>query len=445
MANQKSLGKRVWFNLILFGFMGQVAWAVENIYFNTYLFNYIGGDTGDISLMVSLSAVTAVLTTFIMGTLSDKLNKRKLFISAGYIAWGVTVAVFAFISRENIGSLFGISGAAEVLAATVSVVIIMDCIMTFMGSTSNDAAFNAWITDVTDTGNRGTAESVLSLLPLFAMAIVTVGFGAGVSAFGYPLCFLILGAGVTVCGILGLFTVKDSRSGVKSDSNYFKDIIYGFRPSVVKSNKSLYVALAAIGIFNCAVQVFMPYIFIYVQHFIGLDFNNIGALLTPGTMIAAAVGVIGAVAAVILFGKGVDRFGKSRFVFVSVVLFAAGLVLMFFARKISLFLLSLIVMLFGYAMLMIILNASVRDFTPEDKVGLFQGVRMIFAVLIPMVIGPSLGSYITGRFSYLHEGAMYINDYGESVCVPVPEIFLTAAAVSVLIIVPAVYLRKKLK
>ena len=136
----------------------------------------------------------------------------------------------------------------------------------------------------------------------------------------------------------------------------FKDIIYGFRPSVVKSNKSLYVALAAIGIFNCAVQVFMPYIFIYVQHFIGLDFNNIGALLTPGTMIAAAVGVIGAVAAVILFGKGVDKFGKSRFVFVSVVLFAAGLVLMFFARKISLFLLSLIVMLLGYAMLMIILN-----------------------------------------------------------------------------------------
>ena len=36
---------RTWFNIIVFGFMGQVAWAVENIYFNTFLFNYIGGTT----------------------------------------------------------------------------------------------------------------------------------------------------------------------------------------------------------------------------------------------------------------------------------------------------------------------------------------------------------------------------------------------------------------
>ena len=164
--NPHKLGARIWFNLILFGFMGQVAWAVENVYFNTYLFNYIGGNANDVSKMVSFSAVAAVLTTFIMGTLSDKLNKRKLFISVGYILWGFTVAVFAWISRENIGSLFHISDSAKVLAVTVSIVIIMDCVMTFMGSTSNDAAFNAWITDVTVPENRGVAESVLSLLPL---------------------------------------------------------------------------------------------------------------------------------------------------------------------------------------------------------------------------------------------------------------------------------------
>ena len=28
--NTSKLGGRIWFNVILFGFMGQIAWAVEN-------------------------------------------------------------------------------------------------------------------------------------------------------------------------------------------------------------------------------------------------------------------------------------------------------------------------------------------------------------------------------------------------------------------------------
>ena len=143
---KKKLGGRILFNIILFGFIGQVAWAVENIYFNTFLFNYIGGTADDIAKMVAASAVAAVVTTFIMGTLSDKFDRRKIFISGGYIVWGFTVAVFAFISRENIGKFFHISDSAKVLAATVCVVIIMDCIMTFFGSTSNDATFSSWVT-----------------------------------------------------------------------------------------------------------------------------------------------------------------------------------------------------------------------------------------------------------------------------------------------------------
>ena len=38
--------------------------------------------------------------------------------------------------------------------------------MTFFGSTANDAAFNAYITDAIDSGNRGKTESVLAILPL---------------------------------------------------------------------------------------------------------------------------------------------------------------------------------------------------------------------------------------------------------------------------------------
>ena len=437
------LGKRILFNLILFGFMGQVAWAVENVYFNTFLYNFICGTPKDISVMVACSAVAAVVTTVIMGTLSDKLNRRKVFICAGYILWGITVAVFALISRENIARAFSISDEVKVVAATVSVVIIMDCVMTFMGSTANDAAFNAWVTDVTVPENRGTAEAVLATLPILATLIVTVGFGAGVSAVGYPACFIGLGIMVTLCGIIGLFSVKDSRSGVKEKSNYFQDLIYGFRPSVVRENSKLYLSLTAACMFNIAVQIFLPYLFIYLQHYLGFDFAKLQ--ITPLVIVCALAALVGFIAVTVLLGKLIDRVGKTNFIFPSVVIFIVGLVAVYFAKKLWVFGLLALIMLVGYGLLMIVLNASVRDFTPEDKVGQFQGVRMIFYVLLPMVIGPAIGNKTIELFAKNYDLGTMLNDYGEATLVPIPTIFLAAAAVSVLIFIPLIFLQRQNK
>ena len=393
--------------------------------------------------MVACSAVAAVVTTFIMGTLSDKLNRRKVFICAGYILWGITVAVFALISRENIARAFSISDEVKVVAATVSVVIIMDCVMTFMGSTANDAAFNAWVTDVTVPENRGTAEAVLATLPILATLIVTVGFGAGVSAVGYPACFIGLGIMVTLCGIIGLFSVKDSRSGVKEKSNYFQDLIYGFRPSVVRENSKLYLSLTAACMFNIAVQIFLPYLFIYLQHYLGFDFAKLQ--ITPLVIVGALAALVGFIAVTVLLGKLIDRVGKTNFIFPSVVIFIVGLVAVYFAKKLWVFGLLALIMLVGYGLLMIVLNASVRDFTPEDKVGQFQGVRMIFYVLLPMVIGPAIGNKTIELFAKNYDLGTMLNDYGEATLVPIPTIFLAAAAVSVLIFIPLIFLQKQNK
>ena len=439
------LSGRTWFNLILFGFMGQIAWAVENVYFNTFLFNYIGGTTRHISAMVALSALTAVVSTFLMGTLSDRLAKRKPFLCFGYVLWGVTVAVFALISRENIGRLFSLTVPAAVLTATVSVVIIMDCVMTFVGSTGNDAAFNAWVTDSTVPENRGVAESVLSVMPILATLGVTAGFGAGVTAVGYPACFLALGAVVTVCGILGLFTVKESAHVEKKGGNYLSDLVYGFRPTTVRENKELYLSLLCVCIFNTAVQVFMPYLFIYIQHYLQFDFGTLLSSISPKLLVIAALVLVGFIAVIVLLGKMLDRFGKRRFVFLSTGIFIVGLIAVSFAGKIGVFALLACVMLCGYGLMMIIFNATVRDFTPEDKVGQFQGVRMIFAVLIPMVAGPYTGSFVTELFAERHDLGTYVNDYGEAVLVPVPEIFIAAAVVCALVILPTVRIRKKLR
>ena len=221
----KKFGRLNWTILIIFGLIGQIAWSVENMYFNVFVFDTIAKDLDTITLMVQASGVTATLVTLVAGTLSDKIGNRNKFISIGYIIWGVTVALFGMLSPELVGSLFNLE-VTKAIALCLALVVISDCVMTLFGSTANDAAFNAWVTDNTEKEYRGSVEGVLAILPLIAMLIVAGGFGILVEMMGYSTLFLVLGIVISLSGIIGVFVIKDSPKLEKSGT--FKDIIYGF-------------------------------------------------------------------------------------------------------------------------------------------------------------------------------------------------------------------------
>ncbi len=419
------------------------------MFFNTFLYNSVYNGASQaavngsidvmsaISTMVAASASFTVLATFLMGTLSDKIGKRKPFISIGYILWGIVTAVFGVISRDNTAKLFHLTDEVRILTVTVAIVIVMDCVMSFIGSTGNDAAFNAWVTDVTSTKNRATVESVLTLLPLVATAGV-MGLAGAVESIGYNVIFIGLGGIVTVCGILGLFTVKDANVQPQTEGSYWKDIVYGFRPSVVKENKKLYLALSANCFTSTAFQVFFPYIFIYLGNVMHFSLDNVMASLTPAIMAVAAVVVIAAVAMVILAGRLMDKLGKEKFMVFSVVLYFLGLFAAGFAKNIVVFFICAVPALLGWALFGIAMNASVRDFMPEGKIGSFQGIRILFYVLIPMIIGPFIGNVVC-RFSEI----TYTNEYGVVTSAPGNVMFWAAAAVAVLTLIPVLILRRK--
>lgn len=449
--NKAKLGGRIWINIILFGFMGQIAWAVENMFFNTFLYNSIyNGATQEavngsvdvmsaISIMVAASASFTVVATFLMGTLSDKIGRRKPFISIGYILWGIVTAGFGVISRDNTAAFFNINDEVRILTVTVAMVIVMDCIMSFIGSTGNDAAFNAWVTDVTSTKNRATVESVLTILPLVATAGV-MGLAGAVESIGYNVIFIALGAIVTVCGIIGIVTIKDSNVKTVQSSSFWKDLLYGFRLSVVKENKKLYLALSANCFTSTAFQVFFPYIFIYLGNVMNFSLDNVLASLTPAIMAVAAVVVIIAIALVISAGKLMDKLGKDKFMVFSVVLYFAGLFAAGFAKNIVVFFICAVPALLGWALFGIAMNASVRDYMPEGKVGSFQGIRIIFYVLIPMIVGPFIGNIVC-RFSEI----TYTNEYNVVTSAPGNVMFWAASVVAVLTLIPVIILRKNNK
>ena len=444
MEKSAKLSKSLLFNIILFGFMGQVAWAVENNFFNLYMLK-IGGDMHDISIMIGVSAVVAFLTTLFMGSLSDKINKRKIFICAGYILWGLTVIAFAIINPEFIAKIMG-TDIGSAVSATVILIIIMDGLMTFMGSTSNDAAFNAWITDIGTSSNRSKIESILAVVPVIATLAVTGSFGAifgnnqEVGQREYSLYFFILGAVVAACGIIGIFTVKESRTNVKTTAGFAETLVYGFKPSVIKNNKSLYISLVCMGVFSVSSQIFFPYIFIYLDKH--LDMSALGSMLTPGVIVFAAIFAAILIATLVYIIIMSDRKGKAPYLYPAAILYLIGLILVFIADdNILYFILSALVTLVGYGLLMIMLGAAVRDFTPESKTGQLQGIRMIFSVLLPMLIGPTVAEKISTAYS----ATTYVNDYGEILPTPAPHIFLGAAVAGALIVIPLFFLMKEFK
>ncbi len=72
-------------------------------------------------------------------------------------------------------------------------VVVMDSIMTFFGSTANDAAFNAWTADVASSDTRGRVEGVLNLSVFLAQIVAMVAAGMLIDSLGYFTFFYLLG------------------------------------------------------------------------------------------------------------------------------------------------------------------------------------------------------------------------------------------------------------
>ncbi|MBR7112216.1 MAG: MFS transporter [Clostridia bacterium] len=397
------------------------------MYFNLFVFETIAPDLGTVTLMVQLSGVAATVTTLVAGTFSDKLGNRRAFISWGYLIWGVTMALFGMLDSDLIAGLLH-TDAAKAVGITLVLAVVADCVMTLFGSTANDAAFNAWVTDNTEESYRGKVEGVIAILPLAAMLIVAGGFGILVSFIGYRMLFLGLGAVISISGIAGLFLIADSPDLQKSGS--LKDIFYGFTPSVVKRNAPLYVTLLITCVYGIACQVFMPYLIIYMKTY--LDFSVVEYSVVFGAAI-----ILGALINLRLTAFS-DRVSKAKLLYSAAAVMALGLFLMYLSRfggKMAVLLsfgIAGFVMITGYIFVSALCGALTRDYTPKENAGKLQGVRMIFSVLIPMLVGPMIGNAIN-KSAGVTLPDMGSADVMTTAYIPAPGIFLAGALVTLLI------------
>ena len=427
MGKTKASSK-FWVSLVIFSLVGQIAWGMENMYFNVFIYKMFSASAEAISGMVAASAVAATVTTLLVGALSDKIGKRKLFICGGYILWGISILSFSLVRVDIIGKLFPYASAA---AVGVSLTIILDCVMTFFGSSANDACFNAWLTDSTDETNRGAVEGINSMMPLLAILVVFggfMGFDLGKSE-SWTAIFIIIGSVVTALGIAGFWLIDEPKLDTSGNESYFKNLFYGFRLGIVKENPGFYLALAAYAVFNIAIQIFMPYLILYYTVALGMD--NYVLIFAPAIILAAAF--------TFFYGKQYDKKGFRSAVILPLILLMAGFVVLYFFKATVPVFLGTLIMLSGYLAGMAMFGAIIRDKTPAGKAGMFQGLRIVGQVLIPGVIGPAIGAAV------LKNAETILNDDGTTSFIPNRNIFLAAFIAAIFIWVVLIPLFKKLK
>lgn len=410
---EKSKKTKFYLTLVIFSLIGQIAWVVENMYFNVFIYKMFGATPTDISNMVMASAISATLTTLVIGALSDKVGKRKIFMCLGYILWGVSILSFALIRKDIISAVF--PTAVSVSAICITLVIIMDCLMTFFGSSANDAAFNAWLTDSTNSENRGSAEGINSMMPLMAILVVFGGF-MGFSLEKpeeWTLIFSIIGVVVILIGVLGFFIIDEPKIRAEENKSYFKNILYGFRPSVIKENKMLYIYLICFAIFGISIQIFMPYLIIYYEK--TLQMADYVFIMAPAIILAGVF--------TFFWGKAYDKFGFNKSIVPSLGLLALGYIFLILFTGKSLVFIGSLLMMCGYLSGMAVFGAIIRDKTPENKSGMFQGLRIVGQVLIPGIIGPYIGKLV------LRNAEVITNNDGTTSFLPNQSIFVSALVV----------------
>ncbi len=421
---KQKLGRKFWTSLILFGLIGQVAWVVENMYLNVFIYKMFHASAAQISLMVSASAVAATVTTLLVGAWSDRIGKRKVFICGGYILWGITLFAFGMVRMDVLEPMVGSVAAASSLGVTL--VIILDCVMTFFGSGANDACYNAWLTDCGDETNRGKIEGLNSMMPLLAILVVFGGFmGFDLEQAGsWSVIYAIIGGIVLVTGVIGWFLIDEPGRVHKGDTDcaqtdtgcettgavpsFWDNLRYSFRPSVVKENKLLYSVLGAFAVFGISIQVFMPYLILYYEQSLGM--KNYVLIMAPAIVLAAVITAC--------YGKLYDLLGFGTSIVPCLIMLMSGYVILFFTRTTIPVFIGSLLMMSGYLTGMAVFGAMIRDHIPEQKAGQFQGVRIIGQVLIPGSIGPVIGAFVLrnakqiqnsdGTFSFLPNRSIWV-------------------------------------
>ncbi len=410
------IGRKNWLLIWLIGMAGQICWNVENSWFNNFVYDKIAPNPAIVAWMVGVSAVVSTVCTFLVGTWSDRAGRRKPFVAAGYICWGVFTIVYGlaeFLPKNPVW-----------LAAVF--VVCADAVMSFFGSVGNDAGFMAWTTDISSAANRGRLAGALAVMPVIATILGAVVSGMIIDAVDFFPFFIIMGGMVIVIGVFALFAMRDAPTlaPVRDEGGYFKQLLKVFSWRTVRGNRELFWVFIVMLVYFIGFNVYFSYITIYFVNYLGYDYGMAG-VLQGGSLVAAALLTFPA-------GRVIDKGHMVRVILCALAANTVGLLVVAFAGERTV---PLILGMFGagcgYILTLQSLLAWMKNLYPEEQRGQFEGIKQFFFVALPMVFGPAIASPIITRY-----GLPVVENGVVTGHIPTPVLFVVSAGITALTVLP---------
>lgn len=449
---QNGIGAKNWTLIWLLGMAGQLCWCLENNWFANYLYAQFP-ETVDtiagaqiVTLMTIFSALATTFSTFFFGTWSDRIGSRKPFIAFGYIAWGFFTIVYGL---TNLYAKF-IAGNLVIIGI---IIVATDTVMSFFGSAGNDSGFNAWCSDMLTDKNRGQMGMALASQPVLGTLIGTVLGGAiiGMEIFmedgkstgvGHMVFFAVMGALVMLMGIISLFTVKDvPHLKPNKQGTFWRQFINVFNFKEFFKRKELVFVNITVTVYFIGFNCYFVHIMNYLDFTLGFTPGDASLMLG----IPLIVATLCTIPLIPLINKN-----KSPWVGLGAIICAViGCLLIFFFVKDAAHLgigenervFDLqrdIVAVIGMLLIGLGYVASIQTYMvwqkklyPEGQRGQFEGIRILFFVLFPMVAGPLVAQPIIDAVS------------GGNSSLPPNELFLAASIITVLAVIPLYFATKE--
>jgi Na+/melibiose symporter-like transporter len=244
----------------------------------------------------------------------------------------------------------------------------------------------------------------------FLAAVVAIGAaGFIIDAFGYFIFFYVLGGVVTISGVLSTFIIKTPNIPTnlpKPNISFWSEFKQLINPTILRENRTLFLLFINMAISGIATQVYLPYIYIFLENYLGLTKFQLGIYLAIFLLITVVV--------LLIFGFISHKFNRRKLVLFGTII---GGILNILVGALA----PALIPNPNFTVLLIVLyfigtlpglaagvahGGWLQDKYPGGEVGKFQGVRMIFMVLLPMVIGPPIGSAphdeLVGSWEGLH-------------------------------------------
>ena len=420
-----------WIIIWTIGLIGQIGWNIEGTWFNTFVYEKIDKTPSIITPMLILSAFATTVSVFLFGTLTDRTGKRRTLVSSGFVAWGILFICFGatqYIAKIN-------------LTAGIITIVVMDMVLSFLGSISTDVGYSTWLTDIMNNNNRGQIGGAMAIQTVLGSLLGNIigGYIVGTEN-NYLRLFISMGSLFAIFGLISIF-LFDKKDDAKPfiNGSYTEQLasIFNFK-DLFKNKEFIWINLA-VAIYFTGYNIYFPHVGNVLTQYLGYSATQMGVIkavpiifamliTVPASklinknkfievvLISVSVGLIGNLSCYNMTPEDVDISSAFNFrIFLNVFCIGISYIIMFQATK-----------------------TWTKKLHPHGRKGQFEVLWAISFALIPAFFGSYIGEWIVK-----YSGESMFNKYtGRFEHIPNGKILLIGAIVSAFSIIPIIIAKK---